>query len=59
MRPGQVFSREQLYEAAFGYESEADPAAVTEHIKTSGQNCVRLGSLWKRWGVGYKWKSEG
>ena len=33
MRPGQTFSKEQLYEAAFGYDGTADASAVTEHIK--------------------------
>ena len=33
MHPGQTFSKEQLYEAAFGYDGEADASAVTEHIK--------------------------
>ena len=33
MHPGQTFSKEQLYEAAFGFDGTADAAAVTEHIK--------------------------
>lgn len=60
VRPGQVFSREQLYEAAFGYESEADPAAVTEHIKNIRAKLRPFGQPVETvWGVGYKWKSEG
>ena len=59
MHPGQTFSKEQLYEAAFGYDGEADPSAVTEHIKniraklrTAGVNPIET-----VWGVGYKWKN--
>lgn len=57
--PGQTFSKEQLYEAAFGYDGEADASAVTEHIKniraklrTAGVNPIET-----VWGVGYKWKN--
>ena len=59
-RPGQVFSREQLYEAVFGYEAEADPAAVTEHIKNIRAKLRPYGQpIDTVWGVGYKWNSEG
>ena len=30
---GQVFSKEQIYEAVFGYDGCADDSAVTEHVK--------------------------
>ena len=30
---GQVFSREQIYEAVFGYDGDSDDSAITEHIK--------------------------
>lgn len=60
MRPGQIFSKEQLYQAAFGYEGTADVSAVTEHIKniraklrSAGQSPIET-----VWGVGYKWKNE-
>ena len=60
MHPGQTFSKEQLYEAAFGYEGTSDPSAITEHIKNiraklrlSGENPIET-----VWGVGYKWKSS-
>ena len=57
--PAQTFTKEQIYEAAFGYDGEADPSAVTEHIKniraklrTAGVNPIET-----VWGVGYKWKN--
>ena len=33
LHPGQVFSREQIYEKLWGYEAEGDSSTVTEHIK--------------------------
>lgn len=60
MHPGQIFSKEQLYQAAFGYEGMADASAVTEHIKNiraklrpSGESPIET-----VWGVGYKWKKD-
>ena len=59
MRPGQTFSKEQLYEAAFGYDGEADASAVTEHIKNIRAKLRPAGinPIETVWGVGYKWKS--
>ena len=60
MHPGQTFSKEQLYEAAFGYDSEADASAVTEHIKNiraklRALDCHPIDTVW---GVGYRWKRD-
>ncbi len=59
MRPGQTFSKEQLYEAAFGYDGTADASAVTEHIKNIRAKLRPAGinPIETVWGVGYKWKS--
>ena len=59
MHPGQTFSKEQLYEAAFGYDSEADASAVTEHIKNIRTKLRPTGEspIETVWGVGYKWKN--
>ena len=59
MHPGQTFSKEQLYEAAFGYDSEADASAVTEHIKNIRAKLRPTGEspIETVWGVGYKWKN--
>ena len=61
LRPGQTFTKEQLYEAVFGFDGTGDDSAITEHIKniraklrTVGQEPVET-----VWGVGYKWKKEG
>ena len=59
MHPGQTFSKEQLYEAAFGYDGEADASAVTEHIKNIRAKLRPAGEspIETVWGVGYKWKN--
>lgn len=60
MRPGQIFSKEQLYEAAFGYEGTADTSAITEHIKNIRAKLRPAGDspIETVWGVGYKWKQD-
>ena len=60
LNPGQVFSREQLYEKIWGYDALGDDRVITEHIR-------RIRLLFDRyqvtspietvWGVGYKWTS--
>ena len=59
MHPGQTFSKEQLYEAAFGYDGEADASAVTDHIKNIRAKLRPAGEspIETVWGVGYKWKN--
>ena len=60
MHPGQTFSKEQLYEAAFGFDGTADAAVVTEHIKNirAKLRAAQADPIETVWGVGYKWKSE-
>ena len=60
MHPGQTFSKEQLYEAAFGFDGTADAAAVTEHIKNirAKLRAAQADPIETVWGVGYKWKGE-
>lgn len=59
LHPGQVFSREQIYEKLWGYDAEGDSSTITEHIKkiraklTSGNASSEYIST--VWGVGYKW----
>lgn len=55
--PGQVFSRDQIIEAAFGWDAETGPAAVSVHVgnlrakfKERGADPVRT-----VWGTGYAW----
>ena len=60
MHQGQTFSKEQLYEAAFGFDGTADAAAVTEHIKNirAKLRAAQADPIETVWGMGYKWKSE-
>ena len=59
MHAGQTFSKEQIYEAAFGYDGQADDSAVTEHIKNIRAKLRPAGvnPIETVWGVGYKWKN--
>jgi DNA-binding response OmpR family regulator len=56
---GQVFSKERIYEAVFGFDRESDSAAVAEHIKNIRAKFAPLGGvpIETVWGVGYRWQS--
>ena len=60
LHAGRTFSKEQLYEAAFGYDGTADTTAVTEHIKNIRAKLRTCGlqPVETVWGIGYRWKSE-
>lgn len=55
---GQVFSREQIYEAVFSLDGESDNSTIATHIKNiraklSEQNVQPIVTAW---GIGYKWE---
>ncbi|AGC67125.1 putative subtilin biosynthesis regulatory protein SpaR [Thermoclostridium stercorarium subsp. stercorarium DSM 8532] len=59
LHPGQVFSREHIYERVWGYDSEGDSATVVEHIKkirakfaAAAPSVEYISTVW---GIGYKW----
>lgn len=54
---GQVFSKERIYEAVFGYDGESDSSAVAEHIKNIRAKLSRFerAPIETVWGIGYKW----
>ena len=60
LHPGQVFSREQIYEKLWGYEAEGDASTVTEHIKKIRAKLAKYepnpSYISTVWGVGYKWE---
>ena len=58
LHPGQTFSREQLYERAFGLDGRADAATVTEHIRSIRAKLSPANPIKTVWGVGYKWKES-
>lgn len=55
---GQVFSKEQILEQVFGYDSESNDSTITTHIKNirtklSDFHCTPIKTVW---GIGYKWE---
>ena len=61
LHAGQTFSKEQIYEAVFGYDGTADDTAITQHIKNIRAKLRAAGAgevLQTIWGVGYQWKNE-
>ncbi|MFD3158780.1 response regulator transcription factor (plasmid) [Haloimpatiens sp. FM7330] len=59
--PGQVFSKEQIFETIWGYDSESNLNTVTEHIKRIRSkfnfNNISNNYIKTAWGIGYKWES--
>lgn len=61
LHAGQTFSKEQIYEAVFGYDGTADDTAITQHIKNIRAKLRAAGAgevLQTIWGVGYQWQNE-
>ena len=57
MHRGQVFSREQIYEAVFGFDGESDESVIATHVKNIRRKMTALDltPIETVWGVGYKW----
>lgn len=55
---GQVFSKDQIYEAVFGYDGESDPSTVAAHVKNLRAKLAvyDLSPIITVWGIGYKWQ---
>ena len=57
--PNQVFDKERIYEAVWGYDAEGENNVIKEHIRkiraklmqTSGSEYIET-----VWGMGYRWK---
>ena len=54
LHPGQVFSRETIYEQVRGFDGTADNAVVKEHIRRI-RNKLGAQYIETVWGCGYKW----
>ena len=54
---GQVFSKEQIYEAVFGFDGESDNSTISTHIKSIRAKFakVNIQPILTVWGIGYKW----
>lgn len=55
---GQVFAREQIYEAVFGFDGNSDNSTIATHIKNirsklAGYGVTPINTVW---GVGYRWE---
>lgn len=59
LHPGQVFSREQIYEKLWGYDAEGDSATVVERVKKIRAKLAAADPeteyITTVWGIGYKW----
>ena len=56
---GQVFDRERIYEAVWGYDAEGDSSVVKEHIRkirAKFRDTTEHEYIETVWGVGYRWK---
>lgn len=60
LHPGQVFSKEQIYERVWGYDSEGDSFTVTEHVKKIRAKFSKIDPntqyISTIWGIGYRWE---
>jgi DNA-binding response OmpR family regulator len=55
---GQVFSREQIYEAVFGFDGESNDNTIATHIMNirSKLDVAGVSPIQTVWGIGYKWE---
>lgn len=54
----QIFDRERIYEAVWGFEAEGDSSVVKEHIRkirTKFYKVTNQEFIETVWGIGYKW----
>ncbi len=54
---GQVFTKEQIYDAVCGYNAEGDSFTIAVHIKNirTKLDVYKLAPISTVWGIGYKW----
>ncbi len=55
---GQVFTKEQIYEAVFGLDGDSDDSTISTHIKNvrAKLNPFGIQPITTVWGIGYKWE---
>ncbi len=58
--PKRIFTKEQLYDAVFGFDAGGDPSAIAEHVKNirAKLKAEGLSPVETVWGVGYKWQKN-
>ena len=57
--PGRVFERERIHEQVCGWDSDSEPAVITQHVrrirnKLSAAGCT-ADPIETIWGLGYRW----
>ncbi len=58
LHPGQVFSREKIYENVIGFNADGDNTVITEHIRKVRKKFLDAGGksyIETVWGLGYRW----
>lgn len=58
LHPGQVFSKERIYESVRGYDAGGDSSIVAEHVRRIRKKIAAYSDqevIETVWGVGYKW----
>lgn len=55
---GQVFSKEQIYEAVFSLDGESDNSTISTHVKNIRAKFGKMDiqPISTVWGIGYKWE---
>lgn len=55
---GQVFTKEQIYEAVFGFDGTGDNSTISTHIKNIRAKLehFKISPISTVWGIGYKWE---
>ena len=55
---GQVFAKEQIYEAVFGFDGIGDNSTISTHIKNIRAKLehFKISPISTVWGIGYKWE---
>lgn len=59
MNPGQVFSKERIYEKVCGYDAQGDSRGITElirRIRKKLEGDIGHEFIETVWGIGYRWK---
>lgn len=58
LHPGQIFSKEQIYERVWGYDAEGSADVVAEHLRKARAKLRKAGvddPVATVWGIGYRW----
>lgn len=58
MNPGQVFSREKIYENVIVFNADGDSTVITEHVRRIRNKFINAGCesyIETVWGLGYRW----